>query len=209
MKQTISVPDDLWTAALDGSSSGPSELVQRALRALVDSRAPLGAPMASAPDPGKTDRYQIRFEAAVDALAEGLREVSDRGYRLGLELGGGLSPSDFDLLDDEPTACRALQYAFEEHGDSTMIADEDPAAFSAIFWLTVEEFLEGNPAELLGEPVDPVVGIVWSWRPDVAPDESEYRPQLSPTVAQAAIGALRDVRDEANRRLREIRESAS
>lgn len=93
MKTSVSIPDDLWAEATGGRSISPSELVQDALRALVEREA------------GGQERlidFRERLEGAlvhddhvyaegIERLLEHARELRDTGYRLGLNLANKIS----------------------------------------------------------------------------------------------------------------------
>jgi hypothetical protein len=205
MKFSISVPDDLWAEAATDGSTGPSDLVQQALRALISTRQPSDQPLAHAPDSSKLSEYRPLFSASVDRLTQGLREIVDSGYRLGLVLAADLSPTDFELLDNELTARRALQLAFRERGDPNQVVDEDPNNFSSLFWLGVQQYFEDG-LDLLGEPGEIHPGLIWEYDPDLEHEDhlgwcEGYRIRLAPQMAKAAVDAMRDVRDQALRDL--------
>lgn len=93
MRTSISVPDNLWAEATGGRSVSASELVQDALRALVE-RERAGEDRLT----GFTERLEgalvdgddLGFDDTIERLVEDAREIRDTGYRMGLELAQNL-----------------------------------------------------------------------------------------------------------------------
>lgn len=200
MKVTVSVPDDLWQAAHTKESAGPSDTVQRALRTLVERQRANDRPLANAPDQANLDRYSNLFEAAVESASEAIRSALDNGYRFGLLLAPGMGPNDFERLD-KPEAVSAIQHLIFEWGD-------DWDLFSWEFSSHIESILTGMASgdatelgrlgdELLGEPDEPAAGVHWE-----KGERAEELPRITTTYAEGILAALRDVRDEATRRMR-------
>lgn len=203
MKLSVSVPDDLWSQ-VHQADNGPSETVQRGLRSLLTELREADRPLANAPDQEHLDRYRPAFDVAVDAATRNVRDMLEAGYRLGLVLAPGMAGADFDVLDDPGTA-GAVRTLIESW------AQEYDERFSGDFLGYAETVLNaayidgtGSDAqtaetvrELLGGEEDPGVGVRWVQ----SPSEGLIVPSLSTTFADGIVLALRDVRDEALRRL--------
>ena len=203
MKLSVSVPDDLWSQ-VHQADNGPSETVQRGLRSLLTELREADRPLANAPDQEHLDRYRPAFDAAVDAATRNVRDVLEAGYRLGLLLAPGMVGADFDALDD-PGIAGPVRTLIESWGE------DDDGRFTGDFLGYVETVLNaafiggtGSDAqtaatvrELLGGEDEPGVGVRWV----KAPSDDLLLPSLSTTFADGIVLALRDVRDEALRRL--------
>lgn len=202
MKVTVSVPDDLWAEASPDDSRGPSDTVQRGLRALADQLRASKRPLANAPDQSNLERYQPMFDQAVETTAGLVGDVLDNGYRFGLLLAPGLTPDDFEVIDRQGARTGIQEIVWEWGIDG--VSD-----FSSEFALHVNQVLDAlNPdkdrdgRDLLedvlgteGIEVEVWTGVVWAQ--DL---EGKETPRLSDTFADGVLAALRDVRDEATRR---------
>lgn len=90
MKISVSVPDELWDSAAS-LGSGPSEIVQEALRRATDGDQP-----AWEADVSDSDR--VRLECAVIAVRQRLRAERNNGFQMGLRLAEGMSSHDAQLI---------------------------------------------------------------------------------------------------------------
>lgn len=214
MKFSISVPDDLWTA-VHPPAAGPSDTVQRGLRALLEQRRFEARPMANAPHQEDLERYSAAFEESVASAATSFTAALDNGYRFGLLIASGLDGVDFDDLDD-PRANATLRSMVLAWGGT-----DDGHIFSFEFAATIHHVLnqgyieEGDKAvavtlkQIFGEQDEggvSGVGVQWIKCPEdsMLGPAGEVVPRLSETFAEGALAALRDVRDEALRRVRGI-----
>ena len=201
MKVTVSVPDDLWAEASPDDSSGPSDTVQRGLRALADQLRASKRPLASAPDQSNLERYQPMFDQAVETTARSVGVVLDNGYRFGLLLAPGLTPADFEVIDRRGARMEIQEIVWEWGEDGV-------SAFSREFAAHVSQVLDAYSSDkdrdrrdlledVLGtEDTDVWTGVVWTQEPGEG-DQA----RLSDTFADGVLAALRDVRDEATRRM--------
>ena len=201
MKVTVSVPDDLWAEARPDDSSGPSDTVQRGLRALADQLRASKRPLANAPDQSNLERYQPMFDQAVETTARSVGAVLDNGYRFGLLLAPGLTPADFEVIDRRG-ARTEIQEIVREWGEDGV------SDFSREFAGHVSKVLDAFNSdkdrdrrdlleEVLGiEDTDVWTGVAWTQEPGKG-DQA----RLSDTFADGVLDALRDVRDEATRRM--------
>ncbi len=197
MKFTVSVPDDLWAEASPDDSSGPSDTVQRGLRALADQLRASKRPLANAPDQSNLERYQPMFDEAVEITAKTVGAALDNGYRFGLLLAPGLTPVDFETIDVRGARSEIQEIVFHWGGDG--VTD-----FSWEFATHVQQVLDAFNSDkdrdrrdllddVLGtEDTDVWTGVLWT---------PEGVPRLSDTFADGVLAALRDVRDEATRRM--------
>ena len=203
MKITVSVPDELWAEANPDDSSGPSDTVQRALRLLRDQLRASRRPMANAPDQADLERYRALFDEAVESAAASVGAALDNGYRFGLLLAPGLTPVDFEVIDNRE-AREEIQELVREWGE------EGVSGFSSDFVRHVRQVLDAYNSdeeqerrdllrEVLGTDEDEVwTGVVWEPDPDV---EGQWLPRLTDTFADGVLAALRDVRDQAIRQI--------
>ena len=202
MKVTVSVPDDLWVDASPADSNGPSDTVQRALHLLRDQLRAAQRPLANAPDQANLDRYRPIFDKAVATTAKSIETVLDNGYRFGLLLAPGLTPADFESIEepDAGTEIKDLVFFWGEGGHPT---------FSSEFAAHVAEVLDACDSnedpdlrslleEVLGGPENPSSGVVWTESPL---DEDQVLPRLTDTYTDGVLAALKDVRDEATRQM--------
>ena len=202
MKVTVSVPDDLWAEASPDDSRGPSDTVQRGLRALADQLRASKRPLANAPDQSNLERYQPMFDQAVETTARSVSAVLDNGYRFGLLLAPGLTPADFEVID-YPEARTEIQEIVWEWGQGGYVF------FSFEFADHVNQVLDAYNSDkdrdrrdlledVLGdEDIEVWTGVVWTPAPG-----GDYRaPRLGDTFADGVLDALEDVRDEATRRM--------
>jgi hypothetical protein len=199
MKLSVSVPDDLW-AQVHPEGAGPSETVQRGLRTLAEELRRAKRPLANAPDQANLDRYREAFDSAVETTTRTIQAALDNGYRLGLLLAPGLVASDFDALE-LPRAVAGLQTVVASWGE------DDGDVYSHEFTWSVTTALDNLKGpdsgaetrarlqEILGEEDAPGPGVRWRQ------EGEEVLPELSDTFARGALAALRDVRDEATRRM--------
>lgn len=208
MKITVSVPDDLWTDANPADSNGPSDTVQRALHLLRDQLRASRRPLANAPNQANLERYRQSFDQAVKTTAEAIGTVLDNGYRLGLQLAPGLTPADFETIDDQG-ARKAIQDIVFDWGE------DEHAPFSWELAAHVGEVLQAFASdedtdlrrflgEVLGDEDDPSTGVIWTQSPY---DKERRLPRLTDTYASGVLAALRDVRDEAIRQMTSERNS--
>lgn len=216
MKFSISVPDDLWTA-VHTPAAGPSDTVQRGLRALLEQRQSEARPMANAPHQDDLERYSAAFEDSVASAASSFTAALDNGYRFGLLIASGLEGVDFDDLDD-PRANATLRSIVLDWGGR-----HDGSVFSFEFAATIHHVLNQGYLEKDDEPLslkvtqilgaqdegggESGVGVQWIRNPDdsMLGPAGQVVPRLSETFAEGALAALRDVRDEALRRVRGIK----
>lgn len=218
MKFSISVPDDLWAKVHTDAAAGPSETVQTALRALADQRRADEQPLSRAPDQANLDSYRTFFEEAVEAARALNRLELDNGYRFGLLLGSDLTSKDFDALED-PGAVDDVRWLAEKYGVGSkgLLSHEFRARFEwLVFSHPSTESLLGTPYQnapeyrgsvdeearrqvvqkLLGDRDELAPGVTWFT------EDGRDELTFSETFAEGVIAALKDVRDEAIRRLR-------
>jgi hypothetical protein len=197
MKFSVSVPDDLW-AAVHTDASGPSDTVQRGLRALLDQQRAASVPMANAPDPALREQTRDRFEAAV-------------------LIASGMTTSDFELIDSRPdrliadirqaltvpetwVSAQEISYEFREHVVEIMdVAWGDQSDVPAEKAPLREEL-----DEVFGYENEPAPGIRWvpmSEFEDNGKAEKMMVPVFSDLYGDGILAALADVRDEAIRRI--------
>jgi hypothetical protein len=202
MKLSISVPDDLWASVQTPDAVGPSDIVQRALREHADQLRRSARPLANAPIQNDPEIYEPDFTLAVEAAAGLIHRELDNGYRLGLLIAVGLATEDLAVLET-PEAARDLQAIARGLGPVV------PSVYSWGFQSNIEAVLRDliEPAnddaekravqvEILGDWVASAVGVTWEG------EGRDSRPILSDTYVKGALNALRDVRDEALRRIR-------
>lgn len=196
MKVTVSIPDNLWAEANPDDSSGPSDTVQRALRVFAD--------QLRAPDQSNLKRYQQMFNEAVETTAKSVGAVLDNGYRFGLLVAPGLTPADFETIDGRQARKRIQEVvlsAWGEWGESDFSTEFE----HHVGWL-LDSYNSDKDRDLrdllravLGdEDTMPGTGVVWA--PVPGGGEGLF-PRLSDTFADGALAGLRDVRDEATRRM--------
>ncbi len=203
MKLSISVPDDLWASVHTDTSQGPSDTVQRALRVLADQHRAAQRPLAHAPDQNDLDRYRPAFEKAVEAAETAFREMLNSGYQFGLLVAGGLTGSDFAVLDNPAVVAEIqaiiLAWGFEAETENLSFEFCSFVGTTLSAWSDDESELQGTIQDLLGDD-DGAPGVQWQ------DGESEdgtaaVFPAVNRTFADGIVRALRDVRDEAARRL--------
>lgn len=212
MKFSISVPDDLWTA-VHPADAGPSDTVQRGLRALLEQKRSEARPMANAPRQDELEGYSVAFEESVSSAASSYKAALDNGYRFGLLIASSLDGVDFDDLDD-PRANETLRSVLLYGGpvdNQAVFSFELPAAVHGVLvrgYIEVEdESFAAKVTDILGEQ-DPggvnTAGVKWIESPvdTMLGPPGEVVPRVSATFADGALAALRDVRDEALRRVR-------
>ena len=218
MKLSVSVPDDLWTE-VHTDSSGPSETVQKGLRALLEVQRAEAIPMANAPDAPTRESSRDRFESAVDKATRTITEVRSTGYRFGLLIADGMTIEDFEALDGDT---RALQEQLrravidpETYGTDFTISwafmGHIGAVLSPLWENDVDDLDEDGQARrveldsVFGDDDQPAPGVDW-----VSADQYDAAliggivPVISDLYADGVIAALADVRDEAMRRMRRI-----
>lgn len=216
MKFSVSVPDDLW-AAVHTDASGPSDTVQRGLRALLDQQRAASVPMANAPDPALREQTRDRFEAAVSGATRAITAVQSVGYRFGLLIASGMTTSDFELIDSRPdrliadirqaltvpetwVSAQEISYEFREHVVEIMdVAWGDQSDVPAEKAPLREEL-----DEVFGYENEPAPGIRWvpmSEFEDNGKAEKMMVPVFSDLYGDGILAALADVRDEAIRRI--------
>lgn len=143
------------------------------------------------------------FDEAVETTAKSVGVVLDNGYRFGLLLAPGLTPADFEVIDRREARAE-IQELVSEWGEAGV------SAFSWEFALHVQQVLDAYNSDedqdrrdllrdVLGTEDDDVwTGVIWT--PEPGADE-RLLPGLTATFADGVLAALRDVRDEATRRM--------
>ena len=200
MKVTVSVPDDLWAEASPDDSSGPSDTVQRGLRALADQLRASKRPLANAPDQSNLERYQPMFDQAVETTARAIGAVLDNGYRFGLLLAPGLTPVDFEVIDRRGARTDIQEIVWEWgeggfgdfSGEFAGHVNQVLGAFNSDKDRDRRDLLE----DMLGTDETGWSGVAWTQEPGKG-DQA----RLSDTFTDGVLAALRDVRDEATRRM--------
>jgi hypothetical protein len=193
MKLSVSVPNDLWrTVHTEGA--GASETVQRALQCLAATDGVQG-PLANAPGQANLDRYRDDFESAVERATHEIERMRENGYRFGLSLAIGLNGSDFDALDDPDAGAEIDEivywgYTGDLH-DSDVFSAGLPAYVVGLIHDKDDDEGDHWPSETFGDEDHTRAGVGWE----------DSHPILSHTFTESLMAALRDVRDEAVRRL--------
>lgn len=204
MKFSVSVPDDLWLSVHGEDPTGRSETVQKGLQLLAAEQRARQRPLANAPDQSALDRYAAAFEEAVGATVDSVAQVLDNGYRLGLLIAPAMTVSDFDALDVRGSATDVRKIFQTWEGPNVYVlswsfANGIHEMLQRAYKADGDKQLRSRLAELLGNEGDPTdesrSGVHW----DQLGDEG---PLLSDTYIVGVLSALRDVRDEALRRLR-------
>jgi hypothetical protein len=123
MKLSVSVPDDLWTAAVGVVEDGsPSAVVQSALTHLV-ARSSAERPYAQRPD--LTGDLGAQLEAARDRFIGHARTAYEDGYRKGVQLSTELTWDELEYVVKHG-AQRATELASHWAADVEM-NQHDPA----------------------------------------------------------------------------------
>jgi hypothetical protein len=203
MKITVSVPDDLWAEASPDDSNGPSDTVQRALRALAEQLRASKRPLASAPDQSNLEKYQPMFDEAVEITAKTVGAALDNGYRFGLLLAPGLTPGDFETIDVRGARSEIQEIVFHlgTDGGTDFSLEFADHVQHVLDWSESDENRERRDLldDVLGtEDTGAWTGVLWT---SEAGEAEWINPRLSDTFADGVLAALRDVRDEATRRM--------
>jgi hypothetical protein len=137
----------------------------------------------------------------VDRSIQMIREMTVIGYRLGLIFAAGLSGNDFELLDEAEAwvwVHELVRYGRDDIYGGTFSVDFSDYIRGVLSTLTDDRFAPELGEELrgiLGDAHHPEVGVRWEG------ETGSIRPDVSCFILSAVVLALRNVRDEALRRI--------